>query len=72
FFILGVYHGLGLVVWQLFQEFKARFIKTRANFMKPYAGFLSMFATFSFVSFGFVFFVFDGKTIVEIIKRVFI
>ncbi|MFA5338280.1 MAG: MBOAT family O-acyltransferase, partial [Candidatus Omnitrophota bacterium] len=49
FFILGVYHGLGLVVWQLFQEFKARFIKTRANFMKPYAGFLSTFATFSFV-----------------------
>lgn len=72
FLLLGIYHGLGLVVWQLFQEFKARFIKTRANFMKPYAGALSMFATFSFVSFGFVFFVFDGKTITEILKRVFI
>jgi len=72
FLFLGFYHGLGLIVWQLFQEFKTRHIKMRITFARPYIGLISTLFTFSFVSFGFVFFVFDGKTIIEIARRVFI
>jgi alginate O-acetyltransferase complex protein AlgI len=72
FLILGFYHGLGLVIWQLFQEFKARYFKKRIVFARPFISFASTLFTFSFVSFGFVFFMFDGKTILEIIRKVFI
>jgi len=69
FFLLGIYHGLGLVVWNLFQEFKykSNVIRSlaRANIMKPFSWAL----TFTFVSFGFLFFRLDIYQINKLLTR---
>jgi len=71
FLILGFYHGLGLAVWQFFQEVKKRypFIRqlTTQRFLDP----VSTFFTFSFVSFGFIFFNLDMYNINNILHNIF-
>ena len=70
-FALGVYHGLGLIAWQVFQEFKRGQPWLRHLMTRPFMTPLSIALTFSFVTFGFVIFTFDIDQIASIFSRVF-
>jgi len=69
FLILGIYHGLGLVVWQAFQEMKGKYNKIRKIVDNKYATPFSIFFTFSFWSFSLIFFFFDMNTISDILHK---
>jgi D-alanyl-lipoteichoic acid acyltransferase DltB (MBOAT superfamily) len=71
FLILGIYHGSGLVIWQFFQELKRRYSGIRRIFSSPYLDPLSTFFTFSFVSFGFIFFNLSMDNIKNILSIIF-
>ncbi len=71
FLLLGVYHGLGLVLWQLFQEIKRRAPAVRRWAAKPALNPVSIFLTFNFVSFGFLIFYFDLSHVSRIITQLF-
>ncbi len=68
---LGLYHGLGLVVWTAFQEIKRKNPRIRKIVDNRYSDPVSIFITFSFFSFGLIFFYFDIQTIREILTRLF-
>lgn len=72
FLIAGIYAGSGLVVWQLFQELKRKSRRLRKIVDSPYSGPFSTFLTFSYVSFGFIFFSFDMNTINNIMYSLFL
>ncbi|MBU1912576.1 MAG: hypothetical protein KKB22_03480 [Candidatus Omnitrophica bacterium] len=71
FLFLGIYHGIGLLVWQLFQVVKRKysFFKNVHSYRWP--GLISWFITFSFVSFGCIFFNSNITSAFNIIKRIF-
>lgn len=71
FFILGAYHGLGIMTCQFFQELKRKYPRLRSITAYTWAKPVSVFVTFSFVSFGFIFFFFDIQTSLSIIKNIF-
>jgi len=71
FLILGVYNGLGLVLWQFFQEIKRRFPAVRRWASKPFFNPVSIFLTFNFVSFGFLVFYFDFPQLYKIFIKLF-
>jgi len=70
FLILGIYHGLGLIIWQLFQEAQKKYPLFKQivsqKWLKPFSAAF----TFSFVSFGFIFFNTDINNALNIIKRI--
>lgn len=72
FLILGVYHGSGLVIWQLFQEIKRKNPRIQKLVDNTYLDPVSTFITFSFVSFGYVLFTFDMGHASNIFHRVFL
>jgi len=53
---LGVYHGMGLVVWTLFQEWKRTSKRLRQFVSRPEFDPIWIFLTFNFVAVGFLFF----------------
>lgn len=71
FLVLGAYHGIGLVIWRLFQEIKKKHPAIRNIIDHKLATTISTAFTFSFVSFGFVFFGFNIKDVLNIIRTVF-
>lgn len=71
FLILGIYHGTGLIIWQLFQEAKKRQPLLRNLVSHKWLNPISSFLTFSFVSFGFIFFNFEIYNSLNIIKLIF-
>jgi len=71
FFILGLYHGLGIITWHIFQEIKRKYPLLRKIVAKPYLTPFSIAATFTFVSFGFVFFNLNMHNIKNILDRIF-
>jgi alginate O-acetyltransferase complex protein AlgI len=71
FFLLGVYHGLGLVVWNLYQELKRKYAFLRRKKESQPGRWVSTFVTFTFVSFGFVIFMFDIRAIGRILNQIF-
>lgn len=71
FLILGIYHGIGLVVWYIFQDIKRRSSRANKEFSSKYLNFLSVFTTFNFVSFGFIFLKVDIETAGKILINVF-
>jgi len=71
FLILGIYHGSGLVIWQLFQEVKRKYRRVSRLVDSRYLDPFSIFLTFSFVSFGFIIFSFDMNAIKVIVCRIF-
>lgn len=71
FLILGVYHGTGLVIWQVFQHAKKKSAHLRNMVSYKWLGLFSWFLTFSFVSFGCIFFNSDAQTALHFIKRIF-
>ena len=52
FFFAGLYHGLGLIIWNLFQESKKRYPLLCQLVNHRYLDPVSIFLTFSFVAFG--------------------
>lgn len=70
--LLGIYHGSGLVVWQAFQEMKRKHKRIRKAVDNRYVDSFSIFLTFSFFSFGLIFFYFDVQGIKEILTKLFI
>lgn len=70
-FALGVYHGLGLIVWQVFQEMKRTRPHLRNFLARPFVTPLSIALTFTFVTFGFVIFSFDIRHVARIVDRLF-
>lgn len=70
FLILGVYHGVGMMVWTWFQSYKRKnkAAKDLAEFseLKPVWTFL----TFSFYGFGFVFFVLQVDEVLTLVQKV--
>ena len=71
FLLLGIYHGLGLVVWQLFQEVKRKYPPIRKWSSRSYFNPVGIFFTFSFVSFGFLFFHLDLHQLYAVLDRIF-
>ncbi|MFC1514906.1 MBOAT family O-acyltransferase [Candidatus Omnitrophota bacterium] len=71
FLVLGIYHGLGLVAWQLFQEAKRAFLGLRRLVCRKWLDPVSIFFTFSFVGFGFIFVILDMHTAVSVIQNIF-
>lgn len=72
FLILGIYHGIGLVVWYFFQNIKGRFSWfADREFSSKYLNFFSVCVTFSFVGFGFVFFKLGIENAGKILRSVF-
>jgi D-alanyl-lipoteichoic acid acyltransferase DltB (MBOAT superfamily) len=72
FLILGVYHGCGLMLWQLFQVAKKKLSFLRKIVSYQWMNPVSIFITFSFVSFGFIFFNADFNCSAGILKRIFL
>ncbi|MBL7129985.1 MAG: MBOAT family protein [Candidatus Omnitrophica bacterium] len=52
FFFAGLYHGAGLIIWNIFQESKKRFPLLRQLVNHKYLDSLSIFITFNFVAFS--------------------
>lgn len=71
FLILGLYHGVGLVLWQIFQHARKRSAWLKSLISYKWLGLFSWFLTFSFVSFGCIFFNSDTQTALHFIKCVF-
>lgn len=71
FLVLGIYHGLGVVVWHIFQEIKRKYSLVHRVTAKGYLDPIATFFTFNFVSFGFVFFGLEVGAIGSIIHRIF-
>ncbi len=71
FFILGTYHGLGLVAWHLFQEIKRKYPLVARFTMHRYLDPISTFATFSFVSFGVIFFSLSIDNAFTVLQKIF-
>jgi len=71
FLIIGIYHGTGLVVWQLFQEIKRKFPRVRALVSQKYLDPFSWLCTFTFVSFGFLLFALDIPSVYNVLQKVF-
>ena len=71
FLVLGVYHGVGMIIWYLFQEIKRRnpIFKIRLFHHRLWR-LPSTFLTFSFVSFGFIFFVTDLDKALNFIQAI--
>jgi len=69
FLALGLYHGLGMVTWNVFQQLKRKNPSLRDLInhkdLKP----LHTFFAFSFFGFGFVFFFLDVKAVVALLAR---
>jgi len=71
FLILGIYHGAGLIIWQLFREVLKRQSLLKRLLSHKWLDPVSTFFTFSFVSFGFIFFNFEIHNTLGIIKQIF-
>ncbi len=71
YFIGGCYHGIGIVVWQLFQEVKYKKKGLRTFMMKPAVGIVSMVATFNFVALGVPLYLFESHQTIAIFNRIF-
>jgi len=73
FLVAGLYHGTGLIIWNLFQEMKKKFPLIRQLVNRKYLDPFSTFLTFSFVAFGVAipFFGRDWPHIKAIIYKVF-
>lgn len=71
FLISGVYFGIGLVIWYAFQELKRKALFINRIRQAFGLRFFSTLLTFSFVSFGFVFYPIEPAKIVAIIQRIF-
>ena len=70
FLILGIYHGAGLITWQLFQELKKRMPSLRGVLSRKWLNSVSVFFTFNFVSFGFIFFNSNNFNSWDILRRI--
>jgi alginate O-acetyltransferase complex protein AlgI len=68
---LGVYHGLGLVVWHAFQEWKRQSPPLRKLLAHRWLDPLSIALTFTFVTFGFLIFSLELGEIASIMRRIF-
>ncbi len=71
FLLLGIYNGLGLVVWQLYQEVKKKYPSLRKWSLRSYMNPVATFFTFNFVSFGFLFFHLDLPHLYAVLVRIF-
>jgi alginate O-acetyltransferase complex protein AlgI len=71
FLLLGIYHGLGLVVWQLFQEMKRKYPSIRKWSLRPYVNPVAIFFTFNFVSVSFNLFYLDLPQLYAVLDRIF-
>jgi alginate O-acetyltransferase complex protein AlgI len=71
FLIVGVYHGMGLVIWQYFQEIKRKHQWIRKLVDNKISDPISTFVTFNFVSISMVVFYFDVNNIKAILYRIF-
>jgi alginate O-acetyltransferase complex protein AlgI len=71
FLLLGIYHGLGLVVWQLFQEMKRKYPSIRKWSLRPYIHPVAIFFTFNFVSVSFLLFYLDLAHLYAVLGRIF-
>lgn len=71
FLLLGIYHGLGLVIWQLYQEIKRKYPTIRKWSLRPYVNPIAIFFTFNFVSVSFLFFSLDLSQIYAVLIRIF-
>jgi D-alanyl-lipoteichoic acid acyltransferase DltB (MBOAT superfamily) len=71
FLLLGIYNGLGLVVWQLFQEMKKKYPSIRQWSLRSYFNPAAIFFTFNFISLSFLFFHLDLPHLYAVLDRIF-
>lgn len=71
FLLLGIYNGLGLVIWQLYQEVKRKYPSIRKWSLRSYVKPIAIFFTFNFVSVSFLFFHLDLSQIYAVLNRIF-
>lgn len=72
FLILGIYHGMALVVWQYIQEIKRKRRGVRKFFDNPLLDPFFILLTASFVTLGNVVFYFDLNVIQSIFQKIFL
>ncbi len=70
FFILGLYHGTGLICWHIFQGVKRKYPIIRRGISKRYLDPISIFFTFSFHAFGTLFFIMNFEQVLIIVKSI--
>ncbi|MDD5573566.1 MAG: hypothetical protein PHH75_00100 [Candidatus Omnitrophica bacterium] len=71
FFLLGVYHGSGLLAWSFFQDIKRKHPFLLRVTQAPWLGPFAVFLTFTFVSFGMILFQVEFEQFVVIARRMF-
>jgi len=72
FLALGVYHGVGMVIWNLFQLLKRKSPSASQLISHPDLGPLHTFIAVSFFGFGFIFFVLEMAEVRALMLRFFI
>ena len=72
FLVLGIYHGSGLVLWQVFQEVKRKNRGIRKFVDHAYFNPFSTLLTFGFVGLSFIFFIFDIQGVMNILQKMFL
>jgi D-alanyl-lipoteichoic acid acyltransferase DltB (MBOAT superfamily) len=71
FFLAGCYHGIGIVIWQLFQEIKRKRPLLRKIMNMKAVQVLSIGLTFNFVALGVPLYSFDKAGILNIFGKLF-
>jgi len=72
FLFAGVYGGIGIIAWVLFQWIKKRYTLVQNLFSYKWLGIFSYFCTFSWFSFNLLIAHLEIKQTLDIIKRIFI
>jgi D-alanyl-lipoteichoic acid acyltransferase DltB (MBOAT superfamily) len=72
FLLLGIYHGSGLVLWQVFQEVKRKNRGIRKFVDHAYFNPFSTLLTFGFVGLSFILFIFDIQGVMNILQKMFL
>lgn len=70
FFILGMYHGIGLISWRLFQEAQKNYPSLRSLVSHKWLNPFSTVLTVSFFSFGLLFFRMNLNEVICIIQKI--
>ena len=71
FFLAGIYHGVGIVTWQLFRSYTQPRPTIRKFLEQPWCSCFFVFATYNFISFGVLLYTFNRSQILFILKALF-
>ena len=68
YMVAGMYHGIGIVTWQLFRAYTRPRLALHRFLNRPFFDCLFIFMTYNFISFGVLLYTFNKKQIFLIVK----